>query len=167
MKTSIATLALLLSSLSLALQIKKSNPISPFDKFMVPAKISELDYHAVRANQDMIKGYVDIPNGIGVPEISALSDDHRRIIVKAVVYEKHLPKDHDELKNALLFTAYRAIGSVASEFDLNTDDKSAHRAVRMEFLSNHSGLKDTPNGVVGFVPSTVYADFTDGELTFH
>lgn len=48
MKTSIAVLALVLSSLSLALQIKKSNPTSPFDKFMRPATISEFDFRELR-----------------------------------------------------------------------------------------------------------------------
>ena len=167
MKTPIAVLALLFSSLSLALQLKKPSPSPVFDKFLVPAKISELDYLAVRANQDMIRDYTDTPDGVGVPRIVQLSDDHRRIIVRAVVSEKRLPKDHDELKKVLLVTASQAVASVALEFGLSFDDKSADRIVRVEFTTIDSRLKSTPNGVEGYVGSHPYADFTDGELAFH
>src|SRR5260370_38742871 len=119
-----------------------------------------------RANQDMIKDTVLTSNGIGVSVISQLSDGRRRIIVRALVSEKSLPKEHDELKTTLLFTAYSAVGSIASEFGLSLDDKSALRAVRVEFISIESRLKETRNGVGGYVGTTVYADLNDGELTF-
>jgi hypothetical protein len=148
---------LALSSLSLALQIKESSLTLPFEKFMGPARISDFDLRVVRADQEMMRDSVPTSDGIGVPFIRELSDDHKQIIVRVLVAEKSLPKNHDELKQALENQAYEAIAVIASEFDLRFDP-SENRAVRAEFISLMARIKD---------PKSVYADFTGGVLTFH
>jgi len=161
MKTFVVVLALLLSSASLALQFKKSAPIPFFEKFMGPARLSDFDLRVLRAELYMTRDAIDMRNGIGVPFVRQLSDDHRRVTLRAIVSEESLPKDHGKRKSALLFAAYSAVAAIASDFDLPIDDKSTTQMVRVEFVSMEDMVKSTnsqnPN---------IYAEFTDGELTF-
>jgi hypothetical protein len=84
----------------------------------------------------------------------ALQRAHRRIS------EKELPESHSERRVDLLGAARSAVGSVASEFNLSLDDKTAVHAVKVEFMSIEALAK-------GGEKVGAYADFVDGELAFH
>ena len=152
-------LALLLSSLSLALQLK-SKPTSLFDKYSGPARMSEYEYRTNLADQHMMKEAIPMQNGVGVPFVRQLSDDHQRILCRAMVSEEYLPKAYNERRVALLKTAYDAVGAVTSEFELSDD--VASRAVKVEFVSIEEAAKGAKSE-----KGKVYAEFNDGDLTFH
>lgn len=162
MKTSLCVLAVLLSSLSLGFQMRKTRPVSHFDKYLVPAQISDYEYRRIVADQQMIKDSIVMRNGIGVPFVRELSDDHQQIVCRALVSEPDLPKSYDARKQALLETAWLAVGDAASEFDLDISDKATIHTVRVEFLSIQALTK-------GGNPTKErsYAAFTDGELVFN
>jgi hypothetical protein len=161
MKTSLPLVALLLSSLSLGLQLQKKNRSIPtFDKYLAPAKISEYEFRTLLADKEMIRDSVVMNKGIGVPFVHRLSDDHQRIICRALVSEDYLPKSHDERRQTLIMAAWKAAGDVVTQFGLPIDDQSMH-AVTVEFLSIEAMAKDKPQ------KERLYAEFADGEITFH
>lgn len=82
MKTSLLALALLMSSLPLGLQLKNTRTPPMFDKYLAPAKISEFDYRSMLANTELIQDSAAMNNGVGVPHVFGLSEDHRRIICR-------------------------------------------------------------------------------------
>jgi hypothetical protein len=47
MKTSLALLALAISLFSFALQLRGQTPVPPLEKFMVPARLSELEHRII------------------------------------------------------------------------------------------------------------------------
>jgi hypothetical protein len=151
-KMALAVLALVISLLSLALQLKGQKPVLPLEKFMVPAQISELNHRKERADISMIRNSALMNEGIGIPFIREITDDNQHIIVRALVSEKGLPQAFDERKKALLSTAWLAVLMVASEFDL--ENSSATNLVTVQFI-NTTDYKKT------------YAEFKGGELTFH
>jgi hypothetical protein len=159
MKTPLLVLALVLSSLSLGLQLKNVRTTPLFDKYLVPARISDYDYRKVLADTRMIQDSAIMNNGVGVPFVFRLSDDHQRIICRVDVSEKDLPKSHDEQKKVLDQTAWMAVGDVASAFDL-VEDKSMPHAVKVEFRSIEGMVKKGAE-------AENYAEFSDGQLTFH
>ena len=159
MKTPLLVLALVLSSLSLGLQLKNVRTTPLFDKYLVPARISDYDYRKVLADTRMIQDSSIMNNGVGVPYIFSLSDDHQHIICRVDVSEKDLPKSHDEQKKVLDQTAWMAVGDVALAFDL-VEDKSMPHAVKVEFRSIEQMFNKSAQ------PGN-YAEFSDGQLTFH
>ena len=102
MKMSLALLALVISSLALALQLKGQKPVPPLEKFMVPARLTDLDRRIERADVRMIRDSTVMRNGIGVPFIREITNDHQHMIVRVLVSEENLPKTYDERKKALL-----------------------------------------------------------------
>ena len=158
MKSTLLIIALLLSSLSLALQLKK--PASPLDRFMVPATLSELDYRRDKANVDMLRDTTAMRDGVGVPFIWDITDDHQHIIVRVFVSEKGLPKSFDERKEALSSVAWPAYGSVVSAFDLKFEDPRTPAMVAVQFMSIGDLVKDSSK-------AQPYAEFRNGQLTFH
>ena len=159
MKTPLLVLALVLSSLSLGLQIKNVRTVPLFDKYLVPARISDYDYRKMQADTKMIQDDAIMNDGVGVPFVFRLSDDHQRIICRVDVSEKDLPKSHDEQKKVLEQKAWMAIGDVASAFDI-VEDKSVTHAVKIEFRSIEGMVKKGAE-------AENYAEFSDGQLTFH
>jgi hypothetical protein len=159
MKTPLLALALLMSSLALGLQLRDKRTPPTFDKYLAPAKISEFDYRSMLANTQLIQDSAVMNNGVGVPHLFGLSEDHRRIICRVVVSEKDLPKTHEEQKSVLVQTGWMAVGDVASVFDL-VDDKSMPHAVKVEFRSIEGMVKKGAE-------AESYAEFSDGQLTFH
>jgi hypothetical protein len=153
---------LLLSSLALALalQLKTSKPSPIFDKFAVPAAISEFEYRATSANIPMIRDAAPMYEGVGIPFIKQLSSDHQTVVIRVLVSEKELPKDYEERKKVLLIKAANSVADVAAAFDLNLGDKAAIHAVRAEFVSIHD-LVDNPTH------PKIYAEWKDEERTFH
>jgi len=162
MKMSLALLALVISSLSLALQLKGQKPVPPLEKFVVPARMSELDHRTERADVQMIRDSIVMRRGIGVPFIREITDDHQHIVVRVLVSEEDLPKSYDERKKALLGTALNSWITVASEFDLKVDLKtsSAKNIVIVQFVSISDLVKEAN-------ADKIYAEFRGGELTFH
>jgi len=159
MKTPLLVLALVLSSLSLGLQIKNVRTVPLFDKYLVPARISDYDYRKMQADTKMIQDDAIMNDGVGVPFVFRLSDDHQRIICRVDVSEKDLPKSHDEQKKVLEQKAWMAIGDVALAFDI-VDDKSVTHAVKVEFRSIEGMVKKGAE-------AENYAEFSDGQLIFH
>ncbi len=159
MKTMMIAAALLLSILSLAFQVAKRKPAPIFEKYLVPASVSDFDYRVMRAQESMTREAIAMRDGIGVPFIRELGADHQRIIVRVFVSEKDLPKTYDERKKALLMTGFGAAASVLSEFDFKLDPEDYH-AVTVEFMSIEQLVKDSAKG-------KPYAEFANGELTFH
>jgi hypothetical protein len=159
MKTPLLVLALVLSSLSLGLQLKNVRTAPLFDKYLVPARMSDYDYRKVLADTRMIQDSAIMNNIVGVPYVFRLTDDHQRIICRVDVSEKDLPKSHDEQKKVLDQTAWMAVGDVASAFDL-VEDKSMPHAVKVEFRSIEGMVKKGAE-------AENYAEFSDGQVTFH
>jgi hypothetical protein len=157
MKTSLPVLALLLSSLSLAFQLKKPAPTPVFDKFMGPANITEFEYRVLSADIQMLRSATPYQQGIGVSFVKELSKDHQHVTIRTFISEGELPKGYDERKKALLAKAIFSAGTVAGTFDLNGEDLNA---VRVEFVNLTDFLK-APNDVKPF------AEWKDEELTFH
>jgi hypothetical protein len=154
MKTSLLVLALLLSSASLAMQIKRAHATGPFDSYMGPAKTSDFDWRVFKTNQDMMRVWLDMRGGVGAPVVSGLNDDRSRLIVKVAVYEDALPKDHNERNRLFNLTCQQAIGSVSAVFNPKQDALSL---VDVQFMS----LGDVARGIDG-----PYADCADGVLKF-
>jgi len=73
---SLALLALVVSLLSLALQLRGQKPVPPLEKFMVPARLNELGHRMERADVLMIRESILMRKGIGVPFIREITDDH-------------------------------------------------------------------------------------------
>src|SRR5437867_2992481 len=152
MKTLLVMLALLLSSVSLALQLKKPKPAPTLEKFLVPA--AELNLRMVIANQEMIRGSLAMRDGMGVPYIRRFTDDNQHIIVWVLVREEDLPKLYDERKKVLSDTAMSAFTWVASAFDLKFEDHSTSEIVIVQFISIRDLASDN---------NKVYAEFKNGE----
>jgi len=158
MKMSLALLALVISSFSLALQLRGQKPVPPLEKFMVPARLSELDHRMERADVLMIRESIVMRRGIGVPFIREITDDGQHIIVRALVSEEDLPKAYDERKKALFDTAALSLAMVASEFDL--ESRTVTNVVIVQFVSVGATIKELNAG-------KTYAEYRGGELTFH
>lgn len=154
MKTSLLILALLLSSVSLAMQIRHARAAGPFDAYMGPARVSDFDWRVARTNSDMMRVWLDMRGGMGVPVVSGLSDDRSHLIVKVAVYEDGLPKDPNERNRVFNLTCQQAIGSVSTVFNPKQD---ALTLVDVQFMS----LGDIARGV-----DAPYADCSDGVLKF-
>jgi hypothetical protein len=152
MKTSLVLFALIISSFSLALQVRGQKPVPPLEKFMVAARLSELDHRTERADVRLIRDSTLMNKGVGVPFIQEVTNDHQRIIVRVLVSEEDLPKTYDERKKELLGAALSSVGVVGSEFDL--EFSKATSLVTVQFISLASLDK-------------TYAENKGGELTFH
>ncbi len=152
MKTSLTMLALVISSLSLALQLRGQKPVPPLEKFMVPAQLNDLGHRLERADVQMIRDSVVMSNGISIPFIREMTGDHQHLIVRAFVSEQNLPKDYDQRKKEMITTALLAQTDIASELDL--EYSSAAKLVIVQFVSLRKLDK-------------IYAEFRDGEMTFH
>jgi hypothetical protein len=160
MKTTLIVLALFLSSLSLGLQLKTARTTPFFDKYLVPARISDLDYRTLQADNEIIQNSWILNDGLGLPHVWGLSDDHQRIICRVDVSERDLPKSHEEQKKVLERTALSAISGLSGVFDLGKlGDKAAAHAVKVEFISFESLAREGK--------LQVYAEFSDGQVTFH
>ncbi len=158
MKMSLALLALVISSLSLALQLSGQKPVPPLEKFMVPARLNELDHRMERADVRMIRGSIVMRQGIGVPFIREITDDYQHIIVRVLVSEEDLPKTYDARKKALFETAALSLAMVASEFDL--ESRTVANVITVQFVSIGATIRELNAG-------KTYAEFRGGELTFH
>jgi hypothetical protein len=158
MKMSMALLALAISSLSLALQLRGQKPAPPLEKFLAPARLTELERRMERADVRMIRESAAMRDGIGVPFIREITSDHQRIIVRVMVSEDYLPTNHDAQKKALLETAELSVFTVASEFDL--ESPAATNVVSVQFLS----IQKMVHGVDAH---SIYAEYRGGELMFH
>ena len=152
MRMSLALLALVISSLSLALQLRGQKPVPPLEKFMVPAQLSELEHRMERADIRLIRDSIVMRNGIGIPFIREISADHQHAIVRVLVSEEDLPKNYDERKKAVLGTAMSSCLDVGWEFDV--DFPKSTSIVTVQFIS------------LGTLSKT-YAEYKGGELTFH
>lgn len=157
MKTSIAVLALALSLVSLGFQVQKAQPTARFDKFMGPASISDFDYRVMVANQQMIRNAIGLRNGIGVPFVKEVADDHQRLMAWVIVSEEDLPKGYDARKKALRSTAIGAVSVVAPKFDLGSEQMK-DGAVSVEFWSVEKLAKEDKKP---------YAEYVKGELVIH
>jgi hypothetical protein len=151
-------LALVISLLSLALQLRGQKPVSPLEKFTVPARMSELEHRLERADVLLIRESIVMRNGIGIPFIREITPDMQHIIVRALVSEEDLPKAHEERKKVLLNTALLSVGTVGSEFDLKFP--SSTNAVTVQFISITDMVKQADT-------DKTYAEYKGGELTFH
>jgi hypothetical protein len=156
MKNSIAVIALALSLVSLGFQAHNAKPTARFDKFFVPASISEFDYRVMAANQRMIRESIVMQNGMDVPYVKRLSDDHQKLIAWVLVSEEDLPKGYDERKKALLHKAIGTATFVGSEFDMAREQYMD--AVSVEFWTFDQLVKNAKKP---------YAEYVKGELILH
>ncbi len=159
MKLSIALLALVISSLSLGLQLRGQKPVPPLEKFMVPARPNELEHRMELADMLLIRDSIVMRDGIGVPFIREKTNDHQHIIVRALVSEDYLPKAYDERKKALFARAFESVSTVATEFDLQFPS-AAVNVVTVQFVSITDIVK-------GANADKTFAEYKGGELTFH
>jgi len=161
MKTSLLILALFLSSLSLGLQLKKDRSAPLFEKYLTTARISDAEYRSVLANEKIIQDAWILKNGVGLPQVAGLSEDDQQVICRVDISEEDLPKAHDQQKKVLEQTAWMVVGDVASAFDLHKfGQRAMFHAVRVEFRSIEATAKKGPE-------AESYAEFSEGQLTFH
>ena len=158
MKTSLTLVALVISSLSLALHLRGQKLLPPLEKFLVPARMSELDHRMERADVRLIRDSTLMHNGVAVPFIHEITDDHQHIVVRVLVLEKDLPKAYEERKQTLSETAMLSLADVASEIDLKVS--SARNVVIVQFVSIEDLAKNVNT-------DKTYAEYKGGELTFH
>jgi hypothetical protein len=158
--TAISLLALFVSLVSLGSQLKGSKSATHFDKFLVPAKLSDFQHRLELANLDAVRERQDYTmwSGMGTPMVVGLTDDHKKIIVRVPILESDLPREHAGLENALHSVAYTAQLSVALNFDLTTEEASHVVLVQFWRIAN-------PEHVKGWSP--LYAEFADDKVTFH
>jgi hypothetical protein len=156
MKNLIAVVALALSLVSLGFQARNAKPAPLFDKFLVPAQISDFDYRVMAANQRMIRESIVMQNGMGVPFVKKVADDHQKLIVWVFISPKDLPNGYDERKKALLNEAIEVAVGVGKEFDLS--DEKRKDAVSVEFWTFDQLIKNTKKP---------YAEYVEGELLVH
>jgi len=157
-KMSLALLAVVISSLSLAWQLKGQKPVPPLEKFMVPSQSTELGVRLQQADIRMMRDSVAMSQGIGVPFVRDMTSDHQHLIVRTLVSEQDLPQGYDERKKALMMTALLALGDVSAELDL--EYSAASKLIVVEFVSAGELVKKPNN-------NKIYAEYRGGELTFH
>jgi hypothetical protein len=154
MKTTLLVTALLLSSISLALQLKKAeNPI--FQKFLAPTTVSYYDWNALAANVGFIRESRPLIDGMGIPVVMELSEDHSSINVRVIVDEGTLPKNYDDRKSKFKSVGDEIVLSIGVDFGLSLEESET--ATRVEFISLKSMGKS----------SEPYAVYEKGKLTFH
>jgi hypothetical protein len=147
--SAIALTALLLSSLSLALQLHKDKTESKFDKYLVPAKLTELQYRLDKANIQVISARLPLDRGVMVPFVRKMSDDRKHVFMRAIVSDQDLPPRPEERKKVLYQTGLFAAMAVMGQFD---DGEVSLNDITVEFCS------------IGCEKN--YAVFDKGELTF-
>jgi hypothetical protein len=152
--------AVLLSTLSLALQLKKLKPAPLLDQFMVPAKTTELQHRIENADREMIRDAMVTRQGIGVPFVHHISDDHEQVYIHIFVSEEDLPKSYDDRKSAMMNAAWVAFGDVAHELDLNIEKEAKQQHIIVRFFAISDLIKDSEK-------AKPYAEFKAGELSFH
>lgn len=155
MKNASIAVALLLSAFSVGFQASQTKTVPVFQKFLVPASISELDYRTLRAELDMLRGSTIMSKGVGVGRVTGLSPDRQQITVDIDVSEEQLPSQYGARREALLMAAAESAGTVMAEFDLQSS-----RSVRIEFYSIEEMVKSPKN-------RKAYAEFSNEQLTFH
>ena len=157
MKNPVALVALALSLVSLGFQAYKPKPSPRFDKFMVPASISDFDYRVMGADQALIRDSIGMRNGMGVPFVKKVSDDHQKLIAWVLISPEDLPRGYDERKKALLVEAMEVAIDVGSEFDLSGEQSID--GVGVEFRT-FDQLIEPPQ-------RKPYAEYVKGELIVH
>jgi rRNA processing protein Krr1/Pno1 len=104
----------------------------------------------------MILDNAPMQEGMSIPFVVKLTDDHQKLIVRVDVSEKDLPRGYDERKNALLLKAMEVVGAIGSSFDVDTTQYMD--AVSVEFVTfEHLVKKD----------KRPYAEYVKGELIIH
>ncbi len=149
LSSAVAMIALLLSSLSLALQLHKDKTASKFDKYAIPAKLTELQYRLDKANIQLISARVPLDRGVMVPFVRKMSDDRKHIFMRAIVSDQDLPSRPEDRKKVLYETGLFAAATVIGQFD---EGEVSLNDVTVEFC---------PIGC-----DKNYAVFDKGELTF-
>lgn len=148
--------SLLLSSVSLAYQLSKNNKAaSKFEKYAVPARLTELQHKLELADVAMIRETSPMRDGIGIPRVWGLRDEDGHVGIRIFVSEKNLPSSYDERKKAMEGAAEEAAFSVISQFgknEISLDD------ITVEFKSIENLVRENNRN---------YAIFSNGELTFH
>jgi hypothetical protein len=147
--------SILLSSASLAYQIKNSRSSSRFAKYNVPLKQTELEHKLELADVNMIQEMSPMRQGIGIARVWAMTDNNSHVVVRIFVSEKNLPSGYDERKKAIEEAAYEAAFAVTSQFG---KDEISLSEVSVEFRSIEDMVHNN---------SKNYAIFANGELTFH
>jgi hypothetical protein len=147
-------ISLLLSSISLAYQVKSKTP-SKFEKYMVPDRQTELEHKLERADVRMIQDMSPMYQGLSIGKVWGVSDQNRQVIVRILVSEKQLPEGYDERKKAMQIAAIEAAASVVGQFE---KDEVSYNDVRVEFRSIDDLVRNNDKN---------YAVYSNGELTFH
>jgi len=153
MKTSVssvvAVVALLVSSGSLALQLRRDKTVAKFDKYLVPANLTELQYRLDQANIQIISARASLDRGVMLPSVRKISDDHKHILMRATISEEDLPSRADDRKKVLYETGLFAAMAVMGQFD---EGELSLNDITVEFCP--IGCKKN------------YAVFDKGELAF-
>jgi len=138
----------------LVINSKTNKDASKFDKYKIPAHITELDHRFTLANMAMVRNLTPMHDGISIPEVWGLSDDDSHVIVRVFVSEKDLPSRYDSRKNAFEETATGAAAMVTAQFNagIHLND------IIVEFMSIEGAVHNSNKD---------YAIYKNGELTFH
>lgn len=157
MKNPVALVALALSLVSLGFQAHNAKAAPRFDKYLAPARISDFDYRVMAANQRMIRDSIVMRDGMGVPFVKKVSDDHQKLIAWVLISPEDLPSGYDERKKALLVKAVGVAIDAGSKFDLSGEQSID--AVGVEFW--------TFDQLIKLPQKKPYAEYVKGELIVH
>lgn len=148
-------ISMLLSSASLAYQLKNSKPLSKFGKYNVQLSQTELEHKLELADVRMIQEMSPMQQGISIGRVWGMTDQNKHVVVRIFVSEKYLPSGYDERKKAMEEAAYEAAFAVIGQFD---KDEVSLNDVSVAFRSIENMVHNSDKD---------YAVFANGELTFH
>lgn len=150
-------ISLLVSSVSLGFQLSKgrNKVVTKFDKYYVPAQVTELEHRLELADVQMIRQMSPFQYGMSLPQVFGPPKEDGRIHILFTVSEKDLPSSYDERKLALISAADLAAKAVMVQFEKN---EVTMKDITVEFQS----WENMGHGI-----QQNYAVFSNGELTFH
>jgi hypothetical protein len=146
------TLAIGLSGLSLALQVKTSSKFEKYEK----TSPSDLEFRWLQADVGSLRERM--PAGSMVPFVLGFTPDHKKLVMRVIVLSTELPKSIDERRSAFMSSAMSALMGFDRAFGDDHDLKN-ERDVVVEFLDMMPVAKNNKAEVI--------ATFENGELTFH
>jgi hypothetical protein len=148
---------LLISSFSLAWQIRSQQRPSKMSAYLVPARMTELDRKMELAQIEMIRHTALSSEGMGIPWVNTVNPDDDSVVIRVDVSQANLPQAHDKQREKLLFTAVFAVLSVTDQFDTQKHEIGADN-VEVIFVDLMASVKSGKQ--------QIFATYKNGELSF-
>jgi len=132
-------LAVTLSAVSVALQIKKA--VSPFDKYR-QSTANELALRIAMFDVAALQQRVPYENGILVPKVEGFSEDGK-LVIEVDVSSDQLPKTVEARKEAMLEALGVARAGFSGGFGVLAENTDFNKWTRVEFFDVDTVMKST------------------------